>query len=174
MQTWFIPLTIHIPIQVPIISGYHRRKLWQDRFNTRDVSIVAIYNTGRNLFFDHIHSPSTTHYDYQWSWLQFRNFSEPRFVLAKSKFPDDKPTKHDMIVLQLLGHDSVGTAVIRTRRSWARSEYVTKSIPAHHILYFAVKNGSVLSCMLVPQHLPARLFKTFGGLEVLPVDRRVV
>ncbi len=169
---------MYIPIQVPIIASYHKRKLWQDRFNTKGVSTVAIYNTGRNLFFDHLHSPATTHYDYQWSWLQFRNFSDPRYILAKRKSPDATLTKHDMIVLQLLGHDSAGTAAIRTRRSWLykkfSSEFVAKSIPAKHILYYAVKNGCIIGCMLVGNHLPCRLFKTFGGLEVQPIDKLVV
>jgi hypothetical protein len=161
MQTW--KLLVQLIIKVPIIASYQHRKRWQERFD-ENTTIVAIYNSGWNLFYDQKHSPATTHYDYQWSWIFYRNFCEPRYILANKNFSKRIPTRSDMIVIQHLGHDEFKTARILTRSCWTGARYEHVKIPARHILYIAVKNGKILGRTIVYKHLPGKLIKTIGGL----------
>lgn len=162
MQTWIIPLVIN----VPIIRRFEFRKQWQ--FLNQDAVTVAIYNTGRHLFMDPFYKPATTHYDYVWCWMRYRNFCESKYVLASKRFSIKKPTQKDVFKFRHLGHDVFGIAHVRlgNGRGAGRGEL---EIPPQHILYLAVKNGIIVSRMLIQQPLPFRLLPLNFG-QIFPIE----
>ena len=168
--TW--KLLLQVTVEVPIIASYNYRKQWQERFD-EDTTIVAIYNSGQNLFYDQKHSPTTTHYDYEWSWLFYRYFCLPSYILANKNFCKEKAIKPDMIVIQHLGHDEFKNARILTRNCNTGAKYEHLKITAKHILYLAVKNGRILGRTCVNQYLPRKILKTLGGLKAFPNGTQV-
>ncbi len=165
MQRWLIQLIVN----VPIIKSYVYRKRWHDKFDD-NVTFVAIYNNGRSLYLDPFYRSAVTHYDDKvWEWIFYRDFCEPKFILANKNFCKEKPTKPDMIVLQHLGHDEYGNARVLTISSPARKRPEHIKIPRQHILYLAVRNGLILGNMTVFQPLPCKLFNS--GYKLRPIAK---
>lgn len=151
---------------MPIITNFYQRKRWQDRFGD-DVTIVPIYNDGRRLFRGPLCDTAVTHYDpkKQWRWMFYRDFCEPKYILTNKNFLSEKITELDMIGIQHLGHDDAGTARILTMSGPPNSLPYDSQIPPRCIVFFAVKNGIILSRLRVHQPLPSTIRRWDERLE---------
>lgn len=142
-------------VKLPVIRYFLRRQRWQNQFDD-DVTIVPIYNTGRNLLLGTLHGTAITHYEptCTWSWIKYLDFCEPKYILANKNFFDTKVTKLDMIGFQHLGHDETGVARVLTVNGPRSSLPHHIKIGSKCILFLAVKNGIILSRLQIYQPLP--------------------
>lgn len=160
---------LHLIIGVPIIRSYHYRSQWQYRYQSPGTTIVALYNNGTHLYYDPLFQDTVTYYDSTtWLWVPFRDFQEPKLVLANRNFAGIGTAK-DVIVLHHMGHDKSDSSV-RVRVIGGPSDWLpmkTRVIPKHHILYLMVRSGKIIGSICVNQPLPFWMMK--DSLPLRPI-----
>jgi hypothetical protein len=160
---------MHLVIEVPIIRSYYYRSQCQYRFQSPGTTIVALYNNGTHLYYDPLFQDTITHYDSPtWLWVPFRDFQEPKLVLANRNVTDIGTAK-DVIVLHHMGHDKCDGSV-RIRALKGMSQWLPKKpriIPKHHILYLTVEGGKIKKGICVNQPLPFWMLK--DSLPLQPI-----
>jgi hypothetical protein len=155
----------------PAVRNYRFRKEWAERNVER--TTLAFYNSGQSIFIDPTRSPTNSHYDYEWQWISYRRFAEPRLI----RVDEHQIFCHDHnVMFQHHGHNVDRIATISLGRPWPQehhSESPTRiSIPPLCVLYVGVRFWKVRDIFLQYCPLPLRLVQPrYPGLLSVEVQK---
>lgn len=142
-----------------LIWNYNGRLLWQTVV-ANNCMVWAVYNNGRNLYYDPYNLPALTYYVAPWNHIPFCIYS----VAGQSQFglcPLMSYNQQQNLMLTTLGHDGNCNAIVMLNND-AEQIHI---IPPLNILYLAVdKQNKVAGSLLQPQPLPSRITPLMGRL----------
>lgn len=137
------------------IRNADARKLWMSQ--NEGCTILAFYNTGRNLFVEPDRRPATDFFNNDWIWVRYKTFK------CRSKIRLTNSNKgHNKIRLRHRGHNPDKSVVVSVTPSfYTKLLTVTKVIRPMNIAFFAISEGRVTSVLIQYQPLPIKLFPVF-------------